>query len=102
MNRKVLETSILLLANERSKMATALFDKGDKAAALRCLNENAQYLDKYANELNARELSAYQGFTVRQALDLNRDGNVDRERAQSQVGKIEGQRGYDLNPKPKR
>jgi hypothetical protein len=74
----------------------------DKAAALKCLNENAQYLDKYANELNSRELSAYQAFTVRQALDLNRDGNVYRKRAQSQVGNIEGQRGYDLNPKPKR
>lgn len=101
-NRKVLEASILLLANERSKMATALFDKGDKAAALKCLNENALYLDKYASELNSRELSAYQAFTVRQALDLNRNGNIYRKRAQSQVGKIEGQRGYDLKEDPKR
>lgn len=98
-NRKVLETSILLLANERSKMATALFDKGDKAAALQCLKENAVYLEKYADKLKSKELSDYQAFTVRQVLDLDRDGNVYRKRAQSAVGKIEGQRGYDLAPK---
>ena len=63
---------------------------------------NAAFLGKYASELNSRELSAYQAITVRQAVDLTRDGNRYRKQARSLQGKIEGGRSYDVKPQPKR
>lgn len=93
-NRRVLEASILLLANERNKMATLLFDKGDKNAALRCLAENASILGKYADQLESKELRDFQTFNVGQALDLSNDANLYRKRARSEQGKIDSQRAY--------
>jgi Ca-activated chloride channel homolog len=55
-NADVLEAGVLLFANERNKLATVLRDKGDIDAARQLLLSNADYLRKYAVELNSHEL----------------------------------------------
>jgi Ca-activated chloride channel family protein len=97
-NRRVLEVSVLLLANENSKRATLYFDKGDKAAALKCLNNNRLFIQTYATQLDSKTLREYEAFNDGQVLELNKNGVVFRKRARSQEGKVEGQRTYSLPP----
>jgi len=93
-NRDVLEVSILLLANERNKMATALFDTGKIEEAKQCLEENASFLSYYATQLKSEELKASSSFNFRQARELKETPNIYRKRARSNQFKLEQQRAY--------
>ena len=55
-NAQVLEAGVLLFANERNKAATVLRDQGNINEARRLLIQNADYLKRYAVELQSQEL----------------------------------------------
>ncbi|MFP6766113.1 MAG: hypothetical protein VB858_20945, partial [Planctomycetaceae bacterium] len=93
-NRDVLEVSILLLANERNKMATAMFDTGKIEEAKKCLEDNASFLSFYATQLDSEDLKESSSFNARQALELKAAPNTYRKRARSNQFKVEQQRAY--------
>lgn len=94
-NRGVMEASILLLANEKNKLATMLRDKGDVGAARQLLLDNATYLGFYANMLNSKELETQRSLNASQSLNLDA-ANWARTRKQMrrQQFKAEEQQSY--------
>lgn len=80
-NPDVMTASILLLANEKNKLATMLRDKGDIGAARQILLDNADYLGVYANMLNSKELLLQQRLNTTQSLNLD-PANWNRTRKQ--------------------
>ncbi len=69
-NVRVLETSVLLLANERNKLATILCDKGDLAGAKKALTDNVYFLERYAKELDSTQLRLFMNINTSQVQGL--------------------------------
>lgn len=94
-NTRVLEASVLLIANERNKLATLLCDQGKLEAAKKCLQDNALYLQKYGDQLKSKELLLYYSVNERQARELNKDNlNLLRKRMRRYQGKAGTQQTY--------
>lgn len=70
-NCEVLEASILLLANEKNKLATVLRDNGEIEAAQKLLIDNADYLGYYAKKLNSKELESQRFLNSVQSRNLD-------------------------------
>lgn len=73
LNPKVWEASVLLIANERNKLATLLCDQGDLEGARRCLQDNAKYLQTNAVRFRSVQLQDYFMLNDKQAVELSRD-----------------------------
>jgi Ca-activated chloride channel family protein len=56
LNKPVLESCIMLLANERNKRAIVLRDQGKVDLAKKVLTDNAYFLSRYAKQLNSSAL----------------------------------------------
>jgi len=69
-NRKVLEAGVLLLANEKNKLATVLRDNGDVTGARRVLLDNAEFLNYYDYSLKSKELQSQGALNATQSLSL--------------------------------
>ena len=94
-NRGVMEASILLLANEKNKLATMMRDKGDVGAARQLLLDNATYLGFYANMLDSKELEVQKSLNTLQSLNLDEANWVrTRKQMRRQQFKAEEQQSY--------
>lgn len=94
-NDEVLEASILLLANEKNKLATALRDNGDMKGAQQLLIDNAEFLYYYANTLKSAELQSQGVLNTRQSLNLDPAlWNLTRKRMRREQYKAETRQGY--------
>jgi len=89
--KKVLEASVLLIANERNKLATAYRDQGRIEEAKQLLFINSKYLEK-----QGKLLDSYQ-CAVACELNRNQASNLDDAKAyqRTRKGMLESQLLYD-------
>ncbi len=72
-NKDILASCIIQVANERNRLATQLRDAGDIEAAKKELTDNAAYLDSYFNKLGVEELKERRTRNSLQAENLSRE-----------------------------
>jgi Ca-activated chloride channel family protein len=78
--KKVLEASVLLIANERNKLATAYRDQGRVEEAKRLLFLNSQYLEKHGKLLDSFQCTAACELNRIQASSLDDEKSYHRTR----------------------
>jgi Ca-activated chloride channel homolog len=96
-NSTVMEAGVLLFANERNKLATVLRDKGEIRAARRLLLENADYLQRYAVELDSKELGAAGNLNTAQSKNLDSaKWALERKMMRSEQFRFDTQQTYQI------
>lgn len=94
-NKVVVETAATQVANEISKQAVQLRDKGQVKEAQKLLNQSADYLDSQASRFKLPKLKEKEQQTRKDAEELEeKDWNVKRKSLKARQYKLDKQQSY--------